>query len=92
MRPFIFQKKEFKILDLGSPINDISHYGACTFQYNLALKGKMDMSNHLAFGEVSIFTNNHAVAIFKTIFFGIPSYLPKGEYQNDFIDNEYFCF
>ena len=33
-----FSEKIFEILDLGSSINDISHYGARTFEYNLALR------------------------------------------------------
>lgn len=31
-------KNEFEILDLSFPINDICHYGARTFHYNLNLK------------------------------------------------------
>ena len=41
--PLHFRKKEFEILDLGSPINDISHYGACTFEDNLALSTENEM-------------------------------------------------
>ena len=33
-----FSNKEFKILDLGPPTNDVSHYSACPFGCSLALK------------------------------------------------------
>ena len=38
--PLHFSNKEFEILDLEPPINATSHYSACHFRYNLALKGK----------------------------------------------------
>ena len=36
--PLHFLNKEFEILDIDPPINASSHYGACHFRYNLALK------------------------------------------------------
>ena len=36
--PLHFSSKDFKILDLDPPNNPTSHYGACHFGYNLALK------------------------------------------------------
>ena len=38
-------KKGFKILDLGSPINIISHYGARTFEYNLDLNNIVSITS-----------------------------------------------
>ena len=38
--PRHFSSKDFEILDLDPPNNPTSHYGACHFVYNLALKGK----------------------------------------------------
>ena len=38
LAPHHFSSKEFEILDLDPPINATSHYGACHFRYNLALK------------------------------------------------------
>ena len=35
-----FSSKDFEILDLDPPNNPTSHYGACHFGYNLALKGE----------------------------------------------------
>ena len=35
---FIFLSKDFEILDFDPPHNPTSHYGACHFGYNLALK------------------------------------------------------
>ena len=37
--PRHFLSKDFEILDLDPPNNPTSHYGACHFGYNLALKG-----------------------------------------------------
>ena len=37
--PLHFSSKDFEILDLDPPNNPTSHYGACHFGYNLALKG-----------------------------------------------------
>ena len=42
---FFFLKKGFKILDLGSPINIISHYGARTFEYNLDLNNIVSITS-----------------------------------------------
>ena len=35
-----FLSQDFGILDLDPPNNPTSHYGACHFGYNLALKGQ----------------------------------------------------
>lgn len=38
LAPLHFSNKEFEILELDPPINSTSHYGACYFRYNLALR------------------------------------------------------
>ena len=38
MTNFLLSSKDFKILDLHPPNNPTSHYGACHFGYNLALR------------------------------------------------------
>ena len=41
--PHHFETKDFEILDFDPPNNPISHYGACHFGYNLALKGEFSI-------------------------------------------------
>ena len=39
--PLHFSSKDFEILDLDPPNNPTSHYDACHFEYNIALKVKI---------------------------------------------------
>ena len=41
LAPLHFSSKDFEILDLDPPNNPTSHYGACHFGYNLALRRKI---------------------------------------------------
>ena len=48
--PLHFSSKDFEILDLDPPNNPTSHYGACHFDYNLALNTFLPFRPILHFG------------------------------------------